>query len=100
MNDLPMADTPLNVQNLHRVDNGKSLPVEQNFVPASQFYLSISPFIDLLPAILKSTPSSQYPNFGFTFQDDNLLKRSFVKTIQPKLPYSNFFPILDVPRTI
>ena len=78
MNDLPMADTPLNVQNLHRVDNGKSLPVEQNFVPASKFDLSISPFIDLLHFLLKSTPYYPDPTFGFTFQYYDLLKRVFV----------------------
>ena len=77
MNYLPMADTPLNVQHLQRVNNGQLLPKEKN-VPASQFELSISPFIDLLHFLLKSTPYYPDPTFGFTFQYYDLLKRVFV----------------------
>ena len=47
-----MADTTLNVQHLQIVDNGKTLPEEQNFVPASQFESSINPFTDLIPVLL------------------------------------------------
>ena len=91
MNDLPMADTPLNVQNLQRVDNGQPLPEEQNSVPTSQFELSINTFTYLLPVLLKCTPYYTDPTFGFTFQYDDLLKRAFVKTIQPKYPASEIF---------
>ena len=43
MNDLPMEDTPLNVQHLQRVDNGQPLTKEQNFVSSSHLecYLSV-----------------------------------------------------------
>ena len=67
MNDLPMEDTPLNVQHLQRVDNGQPLTKEQSFVSSSHLELSISPFTDLLPVLLKSNPYYPYPIFGFTF---------------------------------
>ena len=86
-----MEDTSLNVQHLHIVDNGQPLPEEQQISRASQFELSISPFTDLLPVIHKSTSSSPCLTFGFTFQYYDLLKRSFVKTIQPKYPDFKIF---------
>ena len=90
MNDLPMTDTPLNVQHIQIVNNGKPLP-EEHFFPTSQFDLSIIPFIDLLPVILKSTPCYSDTTFGTNFRNDNILKRSFVNTIKPKSPASNIF---------
>ena len=86
-----MADTPPNVQHFQRFDNGQPLPKEQNFPPESQFEFSISPFKDLLTVILKSTPSSPDPTFGFTFQYDDLLKKAFVNTIKHKYPASKIF---------
>ena len=91
MNDLFMEDTPLNVQHLHRVNNVKPLPEEQNFPPAINFELYICPFTELLPMLLNSTLSSPDPYFGFTLQDYGILKRAFVKTIRPKYPYSKIF---------
>ena len=41
--------------------------------------------------LLKSTPSYTDPTFGFTFQDDDILKGAFVQTIQPQYQYSNIF---------
>ena len=91
MNDFLMAYINLNVQHLQRVDNGQTIPEEQNFVLASQIELYISNFTDLIPMLLKSTPSSPVPTFGFTSQDDNILKRAFAKTIRPKYPSSDIF---------
>ena len=85
-----MADTHLNVHHLQIFDNGQPLPKEQNFVPDIQFELYISPFTYLLPVLLKSTPSSTDPTFGFTFLDDDRLKRAFLKTIKPKSPSSKY----------
>ena len=91
MNDFPMACTPLNVQHLQRVYDGQPLPEEKNFVPVSQFELSVSPFTDLLPVLLKPTTSYPDPTFGFTFQDDYLLKRDSINTIKLKSPASKIF---------
>ena len=65
--------------------------LKENLFLASQFELSICTFTDLLPVLLKSTPSSLDPTFGFTFKYDDLLKIAFVNTIKPKSPYSNIF---------
>ena len=91
MNDLTMTNAPLNVQHLQIVNNGQTFPEEKNFFPASQFELSVSPFTDLIPVLLKCTPYSTDTTFGFTFQDDDLLKISFIKTIKPKYPASKIF---------
>ena len=80
MNDLPMADIPINVQHLEIVDNRLPLHEEQNFVHASQFELSMSHFTDILPVILKYTPYSSDIIFGFTLQNYDLLKRAFLNT--------------------
>ena len=37
INDLPMADTPLNVQHIQVVHNRQPHPEQQKFPPASQF---------------------------------------------------------------
>ena len=60
-------------------------------IPASRFEFYTIPFTDLLPVILKYTPSSTDPTFGFTLKDEYLLKRAFVKTIKPKYPASKIF---------
>ena len=88
---MPLADTPLNVQHPQKINNGQPLPEEQNFFPTIQFELYISPFTDLIPVLLKSTPYSTDPTFVSTFLDDDLLKRAFVKTIKPKSPSSKIF---------
>ena len=46
--------------------------------------------------LLKCTASSPDPTFGFTLQDDYLLKRYFVKTIKPKYLASK---IISNPRS-
>ena len=76
---------------LELVYNLQQLPEEQNVFPASQFELSIRPFRNLLPVLLKSNPSSSDLNFGFTFKDADLLKRAFVNTIKPKYTDSKIF---------
>ena len=86
-----MTDIPLNVQHLQKINNGQPLPEEQNFVPAIQFELYISPFTYLLPVLLKYTPSSTDTTFGTTFLDDDRLKITFVKTIKPKSPSPKIF---------
>ena len=74
--------------------------LNNKIIPASKFELYISPFTDLLPVLLKVTPYSSHPTFGFTFQNDDILKRFFVKTIKPKYPASEIFTTLDIPKTI
>ena len=86
-----MEDTPLNIQHLQRVNNINPLPEEQNFVPASQFELYTSTSIDLLPVIIKPNTHSSGPTFGLTLQNDDLLKISFINTIQPKYISSKIF---------
>ena len=88
MNDLPIADTPLDVQHLQIVNNGKHLPEEQTLPPENQFEFYISPFTYLLPVLLKSTSYYKDPAFGFNFQYDDILKIYFVNTIKPKYPDS------------
>ena len=89
--NFPWEIPPLDVHHIHRVHNGQPLPEEQEFVPASQFELLIIPFTELLPVILKATPSYPYPTFGFNLQDDYLLKRDFIKSIKTKSPGSEIF---------
>ena len=91
INNLLMAYTPLNFQHLQIIDNVQTLSEEKNYVPDNQFEFSISPFTDLIPVILKSTPYYPDPIFGFTLQDYYLLKRAFVQTIKPKSPASRIF---------
>ena len=91
MNDLPMVDTHLNFQHIHIFDNGKPLPEEKNFVPASQFEFYISPSTDLIPVKLKPNPYDLDPTFGLNFQDNDLPKRDFEKTIKPKYTASKIF---------
>ena len=91
MNDLPMADTPLNVQHLHIFNNGQPLTEGKNCVTASHFELSINAFTNLLTVLLKYTQYYPYPTFILTFQDADLLKISFVKTIRPKHLASKIF---------
>ena len=64
---------------------------KKKIVPSSYFELSISTFIDLIPMLLKSTPYSPDPTFGFTLQENDLLKITFAKNNQPKYPASNIF---------
>ena len=91
MNNFTMADTPLNAQRLRIVDIGNPPPEEQKSFPDSQFELSISPFTDLLPVLLKSNTYSPNATFGFTYQYNYILKRSFVNTLKSKYLYSKIF---------
>ena len=65
--------------------------LNNKIIPASKFELYISPFTDILPVLLKFTTYSSHPTFGFTFQNDDILKIFFVKTIKPKYPASEIF---------
>ena len=65
--------------------------LKKNCFPASWFELSRSPFADIIPVLLKSTPYSPYPTFGFSFQDYDLLKISFVNINKPRYLPSNIF---------
>ena len=89
----------MNVQHIQIVDNGKPLPEEQNFVPVSYFEFSISYFTYLLTVSIKSTSSSPYPTFVFTFQDIDLLQRAFLNTNKPKYTSSKIFLTLNLPTT-
>ena len=65
--------------------------MKKKIVPSSYFELSIGTFIDLIPMPLKSIPYSPDPTFGFTLQENDLLKITFAKNNQPKYPASNIF---------
>ena len=79
---------------IQRVHHINSFLKNITFFSASQYGLSIIPFIDPLLVILKYTPYSSDLTFGFSFQNDYLIKRAFGGNIKPQYIASKIFSIL------